>query len=247
MSSISSVYTRTSTLMASDRLGSQLRETQRQLFEAQQQISSGVRYSTPSDAPHETSAILFLRQRLAEREQHNSNLDRAETMLNNVDSALQESSTILRDAKSVALSQIGVGSDSATRETTALTIDAKLQGLLELANRQFNNVSLFGGRASAAAGGHVFESFMGGVRYLGSTEDLETNTSLDGTSPLTSNGNSAFGACRRASLRMSISIPRHQATHASASSQGARRRRAPRHASAYSRWHRDKRRSFHRR
>ncbi|MFW6059105.1 MAG: flagellin [Phycisphaeraceae bacterium] len=194
MSSISSIMSRTTMLMSSNQLQGQLRETQRMLLEAQNQISTGKRYNSPSDAPDRTAAMLFLQQRLGERNQHNGNLQHTETMLNNVDSALGEANELLRDAKSLTLSQIGVGADSESRANAATDIDAKLQALMDLANRQFNNVSLFGGRAGAGADGNVFESFLGGVRYLGSEDNLTGDTGLSNSPAMTATGNDAFGA-----------------------------------------------------
>ena len=194
MSSMPPILGRTSMLMAGDQLRQQLRATQRELFDAQRQISTGKRVDKPSDAPDEISAIQFLNQRLAERDQHHSNLNHAESMLNNVDSALQEANTMLRDARSLAQSQIGVGSDAETRETTALTIDAKIQGMMDLANRQFNNMSLFGGRGGAAPEGKVFESHLGGVIYRGSRENLKTDAGLSDNPEMTAAGSEAFGA-----------------------------------------------------
>ena len=194
MSSIPPILARTTMLMSGDQLHNRLRETQRQLHDAQRQISTGLRYGAPSDAPDKTSSILFLSQRLNQREQHDQNLQHAESMLNNIDSALSEATTILNDTKSIALSQIGVGSDQETRETTALTIDAKIKGLMDQANNQFNNVSLFGGSAGGGETGQVFESFLGGVRYNGSETNLKVDAGLNDNPVFTATGAEAFGA-----------------------------------------------------
>lgn len=194
MTSISPVFLRTSSLMSSDQLMSQLRQTQSQLLDAQRQIATGERYSKPSDAPDKTSAILFLKQQLAAREQYGQNLQHALTVLNNVDATLGEANDVLLEAKTVAMSQIGVGSNADTRATTSLVIDAQLDALLNLANQKFNDIALFGGHAGAPAGGQVFEEFLGGVRYRGSTTNLKADTGAAAAQPFTSNGLDAFGA-----------------------------------------------------
>lgn len=194
MSSIPPILARATTLMASDQLSSRLQQTQRELFDVQRQISTGKRVGAPSDAPGQTSAVQFLRQQLSMRGQHESNLRHAGMMLNNVEAALKETNDVLIDAKSVALGQVGMGSDSETRRTTALTIDAKVEALMELGNRQFNDLALFGGRGGPGQGEAVFESFLGGVRYRGGEEPLRTHADLIEEPPFNAAGSQVFGA-----------------------------------------------------
>ena len=163
MARINSIYARTTALMSSDQLLARLQKTQSELMRAQQQSSTGKAFTMPSEAPDKASAILFLNERVAAGTQYLRNLQNSLSMLNNVDSSLGEATDILLDAKNVAMSQIGVGSDATTRETESYVVDAQLQGLIELANRQVNQVSLFGGRGGAAAGGEVFQAFLGVV------------------------------------------------------------------------------------
>ena len=66
--------------------------------------------------------------------------------------------------------------------------------MLDLANQQFDGISLFGGNAGAPDGGRVFEEFLGGVRYTGSDSNLNADTGLIENDPFTSNGVEAFGA-----------------------------------------------------
>jgi len=113
-------------------------------------------------------------------------------VLNNIDQALSESTNIVIESRSIASSLI-TASD-AERQAQALVIDAQLQGLLDLANRQFSGVSLFGGNAGAENGGRVFEDFLGGVRYVGSDQNLFSDSGLIESHAFTSNGIEAYGA-----------------------------------------------------
>jgi flagellar hook-associated protein 3 FlgL len=191
MSSTPSI-SRTTGQMLSNLMLSRLRQTNANLFDIQRQVSTGLKQSTPSDDPSNVSAILFLRQGLAAREQYQENLGSALGVLNNVDQALGESTSIVIEARSIASSLV-TASDG-ERQAEALVIDAQIQGLLDLANRQFNGVSLFGGNAGAVEGGRVFEDFLGGVRYVGSDQDLFADTGLIETHAFTSNGTEAYGA-----------------------------------------------------
>ncbi len=178
--------------MLSNLMLSRLRQTNAGLFDAQRQISTGQKQSVPSDDPSNVSAILFLRETLSARDQYQKNLQGALSMLNNVDQALGESANIAVEAKTIASSLIH--SSAEERQAEALVIDSQIKGLLDLANRQFNGLSLFGGDAGAAEGGRVFEEFIGGIRYVGSETNLFGDAGLIEQHAFTSNGVEAFGA-----------------------------------------------------
>ncbi len=171
---------------------SRLRQTNAGLFDMQRQISTGKKQSVPSDDPSNASGILFLRQSLTAREQHEENLQHAVGILNHVDQALGEATSILIESQSIASSLIHASTTE--REAEALVIDAQIKGMLDLANQQFGGVSLFGGNQGAASGGRVFEDFLGGIRYTGSDVNLSTDSGAIEEHPFTSNGVEAFGA-----------------------------------------------------
>ena len=104
------------------------------------------------------------------------------------------SANILIDAQQIASSQIGVGSDEDTRAAQAEVIDAQLRGILEIANRQYNNLSLFGGSNGASGDGLIFEEFLGGIRYTGTDVNLFNDVGAIRDEQFTSNGFEAFGA-----------------------------------------------------
>lgn len=194
MSSISPLLSRTSTLMSSELLRRRLQETQRELLLAQDQASTGKRLSRGSDAPANISAVLFLNQSKIEREQQQQNLEFGRGVLNLADASLRDITDILIDSQQIASSQIGVGSDAATRGIQAEVIDAQLAGAIEAANRKYNGLSLFGGNNGAPGDRPVFESFLGGVRYVGGDENLRNDGGALTDLPFTSNGLEAFGA-----------------------------------------------------
>ena len=180
--------------MSSALLRQRLQDTQRELLIAQDQIATGRAVSRGSDAPGSVSAILFLNQSGLERNQHLINLNHATGLLNLADASLGDVTNILIEAQQVASSQIGVGSDTDTRAAQAGVIDAQIRGILEIANRQYNNLSLFGGNNGAGAGQLVFEEFLGGIRYLGSEDNLYNDVGGVQEEDFTSNGLEAFGA-----------------------------------------------------
>lgn len=199
MSRISAFNPRTTSLQMSDALLSALRRTQKGLLEAQNQIATGQEVSRPSDAPAKASAILLLQRALEAREQYLKNLTFSQTILNNVDQALSDASDLVMEARSIGSSQIGIGSTTDTRKNQASVIDGMIRSLLDIANRSSQGVSLFGGSTTLGGGDtgqpiFVFRDDLGGIRYLGSTENLQADLGLDEPLGVNSNGRDAFGA-----------------------------------------------------
>ncbi|MEX0745013.1 MAG: flagellin [Phycisphaeraceae bacterium] len=194
MPSISSNLNRATSLMQGDLMLSQLRKTQTQMVDAERQIATGEKYSRPSDGANKTSAILYLRQQLAAREQYSRNLDHASSMLNNMDSALSVAGEVMRDVTSGAIGQIGVGADASTRKAQALELDSQLKAMIDLANQTYQGIPLFGGAGGSDPGKPMFEQFLGGVRYNGSLSNLEAESGSARGQMFTSNGADAFGA-----------------------------------------------------
>ena len=186
------VIARSTSLMQSNLMLSRLRTTNANMFDLQRQISTGLKQAKPSDDPSNASAILNLSEQLAARDQYESNLQHALSVLNSADQALGETTNILIDAQTLASSMIHASTEE--RQAEALVVDAHIQGLLDMANRQLDGVSLFGGNAGASDGGVVFEDFLGGIRYTGSGSNLKADTGLSESHAFTSNGIEAFGA-----------------------------------------------------
>ncbi|MEM8738215.1 MAG: flagellin [Planctomycetota bacterium] len=193
MSTISSISSRTSTLLGSQQSLDRLQTTQRSLNDLQRQISTGQAINRVSDDPAQVASVLLLERRLLEREQEARNLELATQTLNTADLALGEATDTLIEANTIASSQIGVGSDEETRQAQSLVIDAQLASLVDIANTQFNGVSVFGGNNGAAQDGRVFQEFLGGVQYVGTGDNLQTDVGAFGSQDFTSEGLTAFG------------------------------------------------------
>lgn len=194
MTQITSNVTRTTSLQVTDQLLSALRKTQNELATAERQIATGRAIEKPSDAPERIAAILLLESRLEARVQEEKNVNQGAGVLDNVDSALNDVTDILLEAKTIASSQVGIGSDESTRRNQAAIIDSHIQALIDIANRQHHDVSLFGGAASLGRNTNVFQSFLGGVRYIGSSTNIQGDFGLGSPLDFNSNGADAFGA-----------------------------------------------------
>jgi flagellar hook-associated protein 3 FlgL len=180
-------------MLTSNSLLSALRRTQLELLKNQEQISSTKSVNRPSDAPSKASAILSVQRQLEARDQHGRNLDHAAAVLDNTDAALADATELLIEARSIASSQVGIGSSADTRKNQAAVIDAQLQALIDIANRKYQEVSLFGGRYNPKNGSAFVERF-GGVQYLGERGNLGADAGLDRELGFNSNGVDAFSA-----------------------------------------------------
>lgn len=194
MPSINTSLARTTTLATSDQLLGGLRRTQVSLADLERQISTGKAVEKPSDAPNKVAAILALEARLEARQQEESNGSHGVRVLNNVDAALSDVTDILLESRSIAASQVGITSDADTRRLEANVIDGQLQAVIDIANRHFQDIALFGGGVSFGSDQPVFESFLGGVRYRGGASNIQGDFGLSLPVDFNSNGVEAFGS-----------------------------------------------------
>ena len=185
---------RTSTLQQSNLMLNRLRTTQAEIAQTEQAIATGKQVHKPSDAGARAGTILDLQTRLSTREQEMENLLTSQGLLDTAYQGLADSQDLIDEAIAIASSQIGVGSDAQTREQQAVVVQSQIDALLSIANRQFNGVSVFGGRDSAAAGGDVFVGELGGVRFLGAAENLQSRVGATGRQDANASGVAAFGA-----------------------------------------------------
>jgi flagellar hook-associated protein 3 FlgL len=191
MSSIPSNLARVSNLLSSQIMLGTLTRSQQDLLRAQVQLASGKLVNRPSDDSVAASTISVLDDAIERRGQRLRNLSHGEAVLNNLDAALADAADLVLEAKSIGSSQIGVGSDADTRENQAAVIDALLQQLTSIANRQYQQLYFFSGSATASP---AMTGLLGGLRYQGSGEGMVTDTGFASAVPITIPATDAFGA-----------------------------------------------------
>lgn len=181
---------RVSQFLASQVTLANLGRTNLSLFDVQNQISSGNAITRASDDSVSASAISILIDRLSAQNQQKKSMAHASTVLNALDSSLGDATDIVRQAQTIASSQIGVNSDPTTRAQQAVVVESLMQQLLTISNRSVSGVYYFGGSVPNTP---PVESFNGGIRYnargTGMLTDLGTGDSI----PITIGGNNAIG------------------------------------------------------
>ena len=140
--------TRISGLLARQRLTQQYQTDQLDLFRLQEQISTGLRITLPSqDAPAALRAISF-QKLLSRKEQLKSNIASGLLFLGNTDAALAGKGGVANKLTEIKSNTLGVISNVATdgdRQAAINSINLDLKSLVELANRKSNGRYIFAG------------------------------------------------------------------------------------------------------
>ncbi len=140
--------TRISGLLARQRLTQQYQTDQLDLFRLQEQISTGLRITLPSeDAPSALRAISFQRL-LSRKEQLGSNINSGLLFLGSTDATLGGDKGVtdtLNQIKADTLGVVGTVATDQDRQTAIQAINDALNSLVTLGNRQFNGRYLFSG------------------------------------------------------------------------------------------------------
>lgn len=191
MTSIPANLARVPTNLASQISLGAIQRSGRGVLEMQLQLASGLRVNRPSDDAVASGTIAVLDDVIEQREQRLRNQSHAESVLNNLDAALADATELLIEAKGIGSSQIGIGSDSATRANQANVIDSMLDELVTISNRQYQGIHFFGGSATA---NEPIGDLNGGLRYRGSGEGLSTDLGQARSFPITVSADEAFGA-----------------------------------------------------
>jgi flagellar hook-associated protein 3 FlgL len=165
-------------------------QQQQKLAKLQQQISSGVRLSKPSDDPAAASKILELEQTVSLNLQYQSNINLAEQRLNQQDATLANYDSLLIRVRELAIQANNAPVDATSRNAIAAEIDERLNELLSLANTiDGNGDYLFAGYQNntapftrATTGSRDFVNFNGddGVRSVQISQNRQLEVDIPG-------------------------------------------------------------------
>lgn len=173
-----------------------LNDQQDQINTLSQEISSGKQLLSPSDNPDSWSQIMSTNQTIREYNSFLSNVNFATGWGQTTESALNELSGLLSQAKQVAIS---ADSSVGTAESGALAtqVNGILQQALSIANTQYDNQYIFAGTATNTVP-YSINSSTGSVTYNGNTGSIEVKTNMSsaadpGMTTVNLNGQAVFG------------------------------------------------------
>lgn len=181
---------RVSNNLRSGLVSSALTRTQAQLLRVQNELTTGKRINSPSDAPGDSAIVQQVRKTLEQRLAFERNIKQASGQLAEVDSTLGDLTGLLAEAQSIASANVGSDVTADQRNSTAAIIDSIYSQALSLANKQFNGMYLFGGDRSTLP---PFEEQSGGVRFVGSGTVLRNLYDENAILPFQVSGADIFG------------------------------------------------------
>jgi flagellar hook-associated protein 3 FlgL len=181
---------------------SMLNQQQENINTLEQQASSGLRISEPSDDPAGTQQVLNLQGLLAASNQYSTNIQTGTTWLGQVDSTMSSMNNVLTSAQELA-TQMSNGTYSASdRQSAASQATQLLNQLISLGNTQVDGSYVFGGfdnsqppfdasgnfngtndsvNVEVAQGSYVSINYPGGTLLRGGTPPASSGTDIIGT------------------------------------------------------------------
>lgn len=128
---------RVSNLLQTDVSTQQITQTQRELLEVQNQLSTGQRLNTPSDDPGDSAIVLQLQKTLDQRDAYSKNLQNAQSQLGEVDSSLGDLGDLLQQAQNIASQNVGSQVTADQRQAAAAVVETLYNQAVSIGNKQF--------------------------------------------------------------------------------------------------------------
>jgi flagellar hook-associated protein 3 FlgL len=154
----------------------------------QDQLSSGKQISRPSDSPTGTLTAMQLRSDTRVNQQYTRNADDGQGWLDQLDSALANSSTQVTVARNLTLQGLNGGTSSpASREALAVEIDNIKDSLIGLANTKYLDRPVFGGTSAGESAYDATGTYTGDAGQVTRTVGANVKVRVD------VNGPEAFG------------------------------------------------------
>ncbi len=160
------------------------------LLNLQTQLATGKQVNRTSDDPTRAAAISVLQERERLNNQRALNLQHADSVLGTLDQTLVEIGELVQQAQSIASGQIGLTSSAGERAQQASVIQETLRSIMNLANRDFAGVHVFGG---STPGANPVAEVNGAFRYSARGAGLITDLGLGDALPVTLGPGTAIG------------------------------------------------------
>src|SRR5664279_258046 len=122
-----------------------INDTQSRLNVAQQQITTGLKISQPSDAPDQISPVLQLRSAIHQNQDIQDGLNMATTTLQASDTALSNAINLLQSAAVAATQAGGISQTAATRTTLAQSVQTMMEQMVAASGTTVNGRYIFSG------------------------------------------------------------------------------------------------------
>lgn len=181
---------RISDLLLRNRLSSQFEADRNALLDLQNQISTGIRISKPSDDSPSALRGITLQRTIEQKVQIKTNLNVSQSFVSATDSILNSVSDRIIAIRGEALTITDSTTSEPQRAVMIEELQRAIQELVSTGNHQFRGRYLFSGSEDI----QPFEFSERGVVYQGNEGSLQSYVDLDLVAPTNVNGNEVFGA-----------------------------------------------------
>lgn len=181
----------TNGMQLNDALASEARTSQ-QLYDLTTEASSGYRVNTPSDDPAAYASIVSIDSRISILQARSTAATAATSDLSTAEGVLSSASSLLVQAKQIAISMANGTVDPATRANAATSVAGLSQQLLSMANTEGSSGYLFGGTATGTQPFDATGNFVGnaGTTQIEVAEGVNVQTNVSGALAFTAAGGS---------------------------------------------------------
>ncbi|HEV7223229.1 MAG TPA: flagellar hook-associated protein FlgL [Pirellulales bacterium] len=190
MSIIPIPSTRVSDVFVRQRLLSQVESNQLDLFNLQNQISSGNRLNLPSDDAPAALRAVSLQGQLDQNAQFQTNVQTNQSYLSATDAAMSQIITMLDSAKAIASGAVGSTSSDAERASAASQIQDIITQLVNNGNQLFRGRYLFAGANTVV---QPFLQTQAGIVYQGDNKSISSYSDVNALFNTNVTGDAAFG------------------------------------------------------
>ena len=168
-----------------------LQETLARSQRTQEKLTSGKEISRPSDSPSDVHTAMDYRASIRRADQLLRNADDGLAMLGTADSALSDTSNLLKRVRDLAVQGANSTLSQTDREAIALEVDQLRGQALSLANTTYLGRPLFSGTAAPAAGADVAYTAAG--TYTGNSAAIMRTVAPNETVQVNLTGTDVFG------------------------------------------------------
>ena len=182
---------RVSNLLRTDVATQQITQTQQDLLQVQNELSTGERLNAPSDDPGDSAIVMQLQKTLEQRDAYAKNLQSAQSQLGEVDSSLGDLTDLVQQAMTIASQNVSSEVTPQQRQAAAAIVQSLYSQAISIGNKQFEGSYLFAGDKSTSP---PFLIANGGVQFVGSTNLLQNTDDEATLLPFQINGANVFGA-----------------------------------------------------
>ncbi len=158
----------TNGIMTNNVLNNVLRNTQ-ELYNLQDQLSSGKKISKPSDNPTDISRIMKFNQNISRMGQYESNINSVKVNLDTTDGILFSLTSDLNSVQTTLSQYLNEALSGTARSVLASDIDNLFDSIMQTANSSLNGKYIFGGYNVSSP---PFEVVGDKVRYNGTDDQM---------------------------------------------------------------------------